>query len=460
MSRKPSLIAFLTFALVCSLSAAFQVKIVEASGSIYIKADGSVDPLDAPIQRNGDIYTLTGSISSDMYGIVIERNNMTLDGAGYTVQCMHAPSDHKGIYMSGISNVTIKNIKVKAFYYGIWLDNSHNNIISGNSITASNRSGIYLYVSSNNKISGNNITANNEYGICLVMSLDNNVSGNSLKIHDRGLYVYGGGYHVISGNNITSNKYGIWIDWTTQPRTGDHPVTITGNNITSNGYGIIFYSSSRNKLYHNNFIDNTEQVNNSDSTNVWDNNYPSGGNYWSSYNGTDQYSGQGQDQPRSDGLGDNGYMINGNNDRFPLMAPISIFDAGTWNDISYSVDVVSNSTVSDFYFNPDESAFLRFDVTGENGTLGFCRVTIPKDLLWVEDGWKVYLTWDYCIVQANHTAITDEHCTYMYFTYNQSRKTVEIQGTHVIPEFPSFLILPLFMTATLLAVIVYRLRNY
>jgi hypothetical protein len=38
-------------------------------------------------------------------------------------------------------------------------------------------------------------------------------------------------------------------------------------------------------------------------------------------------------------------------------------------------------------------------------------------------------------------------------------KTIEVQGTNAIQEFPAFLILPLFMIATLLAVIVYRRKH-
>lgn len=48
---------------------------------IIIKADGSVDPVGAPIQRDSDIYTLTG----DANGITVRRNNMTLDGNGHTL---------------------------------------------------------------------------------------------------------------------------------------------------------------------------------------------------------------------------------------------------------------------------------------------------------------------------------------------------------------------------------------
>jgi hypothetical protein len=68
------------------LSLTFGIHSVKANGTIYIRADGSIDPPQAPIQRNGDIYTLTSNITSGNDGIIIERNNMTLDGAGYTVQ--------------------------------------------------------------------------------------------------------------------------------------------------------------------------------------------------------------------------------------------------------------------------------------------------------------------------------------------------------------------------------------
>jgi len=176
--------------------------------------------------------------------------------------------------------------------------------------------------------------------------------------------------------------------------------------------------------------------------NVWDDGYPSGGNFWSDYEGVDEKSGSNQDQPGSDGVGDTAYAIDVNNtDRYPLMAPFSMFNAGTWNETTYNADVVSNSTVSGFHFNPEEGPFLKFNVTGEEGTVGFCRVTIPKDLLWVEDGWTVYVGEE----SVNYEIIPDNDYAYLYFTYNHSTQTVIIQGTHVIPEFPQATILPLFM---------------
>ncbi|MCW3976830.1 MAG: hypothetical protein NWE77_02735, partial [Candidatus Bathyarchaeota archaeon] len=81
MRRKAVSGLVLTLLLGCVFRIPFNIQSAKASGTIYIRADGSIDPPTAPIQRDGDLYTLAGKITSDASGIVIERNNMTLDGA-------------------------------------------------------------------------------------------------------------------------------------------------------------------------------------------------------------------------------------------------------------------------------------------------------------------------------------------------------------------------------------------
>jgi hypothetical protein len=53
-----------------------------APAPIHIRADGSVDPPTVPIQRNGDLYTLTDNIHTGIDGILIERSNK-ITGANY-----------------------------------------------------------------------------------------------------------------------------------------------------------------------------------------------------------------------------------------------------------------------------------------------------------------------------------------------------------------------------------------
>ncbi len=501
------------------------VPLVRGSGTIYIRADGSIDPLGAPISTFDNVtYTLTGNITSDADGIVVERSNIIINGNGYTVEGSGGEQSERCFDLTSVTNVTIQNTNIKNFAYGIYLSHSSNNSISGNNMTGNLVAGIVLRYSSDNSISGNtfvndglfvleasygnvvvdnlvngkplvyregvsgytvedagqvilvnctnilvenlnlsntdyaiqlggtnntiiarnNITANSNYGILLYDSSNNNsIVGNNI------------------ANNIVNNGFGMWLE------TFSNNNSIVGNNITNNSHGIALGGGSQNNhIFHNNFINNTQQaVTGYGYSQFWDDGYPSGGNYWSDYNGTDSLKGPYQNLTESDGVGDVPYKIPIMNDigqtlgfeyaNYSLMAPISIFDAGTWNGVSYDVDVVSNSTVSNFHFNPEEGAFITFNVTGEDGTSGFCRVTIPKSLLWVEDGWTITVG-DQPI--TDYTIIPDENYTYVYFAYNHSTQTVTIQGTHVIPEFPSFAILPLLMILTIFAVALVKKR--
>jgi len=61
---------------------------------------------------------------------------------------------------------------------------------------------------------------------------------------------------------------------------------IAGNTLRNNHNGIVLAGSHHNIIHHNNFINNTVQVQCLDSSNIW-NNGAGEGNYWSDYNGTD-----------------------------------------------------------------------------------------------------------------------------------------------------------------------------
>jgi parallel beta-helix repeat protein len=118
-----------------------------------------------------------------------------------------------------------------------------------------------------------------------------------------------GRFNNISGNVISENGgSGLAFYW---PNADDN--TVTMNRISGNlEDGIFFESSSNgNHIYHNNFIDNTQQAFD-ESSNLWDNGYPSGGNYWSDYTGEDN---------DGDGIGDTAYTIppDNNEDHFPFM---------------------------------------------------------------------------------------------------------------------------------------------
>jgi len=133
----------------------------------------------------------------------------------------------------------------------------------------------------------------------------------------------------------------------------------------------------------------------------------------------------------------------------------------------YIVDFVSNSSISEFSFNlskievyPPE-AILAFNVSGDNDTDGFLRICIPKILI---NGSYVIMFDDEIITNTTYPQVRELPCSnetyeYLYINYTHSKHAIIITGTTVIPEFSSFLILPLFMIAALLAVIVYKRKH-
>jgi parallel beta-helix repeat protein len=228
LKRKIVAAIILTLLLVGMLTLAFNVQSVKASGTVYIRADGSIDPPTAPISTVDNVtYTFTGDINDS---IVIERDTIIVDGAGYTLQGTYA-NESIGAHVTGRSNVTIKNTNIKNFTTGIRLDSCSGNEISGNNLTANHWYGIYLNSCSGNDIYGNYITANNVTGIRLYSSSGNDISGNNIMANDlEGISLYSSSSNSFSGNNITANnRYGIFLSDSSSYNN------ISGNKFISNG---------------------------------------------------------------------------------------------------------------------------------------------------------------------------------------------------------------------------------
>ena len=356
--------------------------------SIYIRADGSVDPTTAPIYREGDHYTLIGNVVSDLDGIIIEKDNVTIDGSGYTIQ--GTGYYYTGITISYRNNVTIENARITNFNTGILVSgwNATNNNLLNNSFR-DNNIGLALVESSiSNRIVGN--TFNNDslivdYSHGNVVS-DNFVNGkplvyledaSDLAIEDAGTAVLVNCYGItlenlnfssadvgielwntnstrISGNILTANwGYGILLAGASSNNSvsvnniskswggialveSSSNNNISSNNVTGNKYGIMFQDSSHNRIFHNNFVSNTFQsFSQENPANIWDASYPSGGNYWSDYVDADMFSGPYQNETGSDGIWDSPYVIDEHNrDNYPLVNPYTLYTTPTvveWN---------------------------------------------------------------------------------------------------------------------------------
>jgi len=291
MNRKTVSGMMLTLLLIGTLTLAFNVQSVKAVGTIYIRPDGSIDPSTAPIARDGDIYTLTNNIFSDADGIVIERDNMTLDGAGHTVQ---GSGSRMGIYLSGRNNVTIRNMEIKAFYDGVLLlEDSSGNNISGNSVTGNRRLGVLVDDSFNNSISRNSIS-NNELGIRLQYSSHNILSANNITKNElEGIYLHSSLNNTLRSNRMAWNKrnFGVssWVgvggfvnDVDVSNTVDDKPIiywinkrdmtvpvdagyvalidctriTIQNLNLTNNAHGVLLVSTTNSTITENDMVSN------------------------------------------------------------------------------------------------------------------------------------------------------------------------------------------------------------
>jgi len=113
-------------------------------------------------------------------------------------------------------------------------------------------------------------------------------------------------------------------------------ITVINNDITdSSGRGFGGGGNKASFVYHNNFINNSDQAEDTSGLECrWDNGYPSGGNYWSDYAGIDEKNGLLQDKNGGDGIGDTSYVVSSvNEDRFPLMKPFTLNEGATSLDI-------------------------------------------------------------------------------------------------------------------------------
>jgi hypothetical protein len=126
------------------------------------------------------------------------------------------------------------------------------------------------------------------------------------------------------------------------------------------------------------------------------------------------------------------------------MAPIEIFDVG----IDAVVEVVSNSSLS--YFNLDlTQKTLSFNVTGNDGEIGFCRLTIPNTIiqnLWQEN-YTVYFDGE----PLPFRSWKDETNTYIYINYINPEHKITI-----VPELQPTIILSALMILTMFSVAIVK----
>jgi len=312
----------LTLVLAGTSTLTFNAQWVRVSGNIYITTYG-VFPPTAPISTVDNItYTLTGDINDS---IVVQGDNIILDGNGFTVDGANNSGKH-GIDVTDCDNVTVKNLKVTRWDYGIWVDSSSfpsNNTILNNSVTECNWMAITMKQSTQSTISGNNLTDNN-YGIWVQNSFSDTVSYNTITGSTScALYVDHYAHHNVFTGNVLKGK--DIVDLYIAPYSHDN--TITENTINN----VLYINSSPNNTFWNNSIGHV--TNYEGYANIWDNGEE--GNYYSEY--VMNYPNASEIDASS--IWNTPYIIDANNqDKHPRMFPI----------VHYAGDLNSNGIVEIF----------------------------------------------------------------------------------------------------------------
>lgn len=363
--EKIKVLIFATLLLLSTIVSVRSVNLVFANGipappinNVYIRSNGTIEPSTTPISHDGNTYVLTGNIANA--SLIVQRDNIVIDGAGYGIHG-YSRSYYDGIIISYRTNITIKNVDISPFGYGVRMDYASNNTITGNRMSVF--TGVSLLYSDYNQIIGNVIT--DGYGVQGLGS-NNLISGNNFTSgldgggNGMGIYVTGNYnvisqnfmqeelsiqlpqsmFNTISNNTIVNGRTGILLGRSSNnlvfgniirgkidARSGALGIssdcynnTVYGNQFENNALAIslgiqiadfIYNNVSGNRFYLNNFINNSQNVWIASGTpvNFWDNGNK--GNYWSNYDGRDM---------NGDGIGDTPYVINGNNtDNRPLI---------------------------------------------------------------------------------------------------------------------------------------------
>ncbi|MHA1962599.1 MAG: right-handed parallel beta-helix repeat-containing protein [Candidatus Thorarchaeota archaeon] len=267
------------------------------------------------------------------------------------------PSGAGQVILANCTNVVVENQNITNATEGVTLGYSFNNTIRNNNASShhyngfrsyesgynlvefnvafNNRNGILFEQSANTSVS-NNTVLHNQDGISLYDARENTLIQNKARFNDNGIFTYGAIFNWITNNTISNNSAGISFDGSTSNMINHNTISnnsagisfdasisniIRSNTISTNSVGV-YLTHTDNLVYHNSFINNTEQAVDSGffGFNQWDNGYPSGGNYWSDYTGIDVKMGPRQDNPGKDGIGDTPYNFQVNSrDRYPLL---------------------------------------------------------------------------------------------------------------------------------------------
>jgi parallel beta-helix repeat protein len=323
------------------------------------------------------------------------------------------------IHVSGDNVVVQKNNVSFCNLWGVYLDSSNDNMISGNIIN--NTMGVYVLSSNNNVFSTNNITNSSDAGMKILSSTKNIFYDNIFIKNTFGIYSRSSLNSNITNNTFVQNRYdGLFLSGDTNDvlqrnmmlnntqsgvNVASSNCLIADNFIKGNQIGITIQQSGcqvRNNTLvdqtglglsmtpgsHNNVVSLNRFLNNivnakESGRNQWDDGKE--GNYWSDYRQIDR---------NLDGIGDVPYMIgSGGVDHYPLGAflrvpykPSNPWPADDAENVGLKVTlkVLTIDPDSDFltvnFYNAVNDVYLGRALNVKNDTNASFSLLLPFDV--------------------------------------------------------------------------------
>ncbi|NLE03853.1 MAG: hypothetical protein GX638_03485, partial [Crenarchaeota archaeon] len=322
------------------------------------------------------------------------------------------PLDAGFVALGNCKNITIQNLNISNNNVAIIMYSTSNSLVSEN-FFADNTLGISLFDCVNLSLT-KNIFVEDSAGIILRASTNISISQNYLSgnyfggYETFGISLYSSNCSSVIANNITDfGQFGIQLSISTQN-------VIANNYLARNAIGIYIYmggqntifqnslienkrwgmqlSSSRtqpnnNLIYHNNFINNTSieagTQGNLQVSNPWyfgpeTNIWDNGtvGNYWSDY--LTRYTNT--SEIGNTGIGDTFFVVNENNiDHYPLTKPIPLSQFPNSSELEFPPSPTPNVTL--IPSQPAESPAV--SIESSPSTILTLSPTIPEFQTWI-----------------------------------------------------------------------------
>jgi len=244
----------------------------EAPEGYRIRSDGTFDVPN--LHRDNNTYTLTGNVEGN---IVIERDNIVLDGSNYT---LHGNGSSIGVWLQDKKGVTIKNLNVQHFAHGIrfshyspdWHSGQPANPTHVTNCTVeacrltNNEYGISFYLYTSNCYVLRNYIAHNTFGVYLAYCSDNIFRKNTIEKNKYNFWEFDENINNVDSSNTINGKpiyYWVNVHNIAVPSNAGlvilkycSGVRVQNSNLSGNGNGISLYYTTNSEIYGNTISDN------------------------------------------------------------------------------------------------------------------------------------------------------------------------------------------------------------